>query len=152
MRKAAVELPVALALCALCVAGLLEASGYRGQSSYFPLAVIGFATVLAAIWAGQSAIALARGAGARFEARAGDLARFGFVVAVIVVYTLGVAWLGFFTSTIVMVPVLAAVLGYRQWGVSLVATLAFVTILYGVFRLLLAIPLPREAVLGFIGG
>jgi putative tricarboxylic transport membrane protein len=152
MRKAAVELPVALALCALGVGGLVEASGYRGQSSYFPLAVLGFGTALAVVWAGQCSLALARGAHPRFEARAGDFARFGFVVVVIVLYTLAVAWAGFFTATLVMVPALAGVLGYRRWGVAILATLVFVTVLYGVFRLLLSIPLPREAVLGFIGG
>jgi hypothetical protein len=151
MNKQTVELTVALAVGALCAGGLVESWGYSGQSSYMPIAVLAFAACMSLIWAAQSALGLVRGSTERMDVEGPVLARFAFLVVAIVAYVLGVTWLGFFTSTLIMVPVVAAVLGYRHWAVSLTATLAFVAVLYGVFRLLLSIPLPEEAVLGLLG-
>ena len=151
MNRSLVELLVAGAVCGLCVAGLLEAWSYAGASRYMPVAVIGFALGLGLIWAAQNAVALVRGRAERMAVPSGDLGRFAGIVLAVALYVLGVVWIGFFTSTLVMVPALSAALGYRRWRVALVATLGFAAVLYGVFRLLLAIPLPPEAVLGLVG-
>lgn len=152
MTKQTVELIVASVVGALCAGGLVEAWGYSDQSSYMPIAVLAFAACMSLIWASQSALGLVRGRTDRLAVEEPILARFAFIVGATVAYVLGVTWLGFFTSTLIMVPIMAAVLGYRHWTVSLTATVAFVAVLYGVFRLLLSIPLPEEAILGFVGG
>ncbi|MBJ3774877.1 tripartite tricarboxylate transporter TctB family protein [Acuticoccus mangrovi] len=151
MNRRTVELVVALAVGALCVGGLFEAYSYRGQSSTMPLAVVGTALALSLIWAVQSAVGLARGDTAAFSPSPLEALRFAIVVVAAVLYVYGVIHVGFFTSTVIMVPVLAAALGYRNWLASLIATVIFVAVLYGVFHMLLAIPLPPETLLGSLG-
>ena len=150
-NRAAIELGSALIVAAVSVGALVEASGYRGASAYMPLAVTAFATALALVWAGQSALALARGSGGRFEISAQAVARFVVIVAAVVAYVFGITYAGFFTATVLMVPALAFAIGYRDVVTTALATIGFCLVLYGVFRLLLSIPLPPEAILQIPG-
>lgn len=150
-NRAAVELAVALGVGAISVAGVLEASGYRAGSSTMPLAVTAFAAALSAVWAVQAGTALARGTWGRLEVTGGAVRRFALVVAATVLYVLAVTHVGFFTSTLVMVPLFAFAIGYRNLKVALAATAGFCVVLYGVFRLLLKIPLPQEVLLRGLG-
>lgn len=152
MRKNIIELVVALAVASLAAAGLVEASGYQGQSGYMPIAILALATLLSLAWAGQCLYGL--------RARTGEVIRpdlstalrlSGFALAV-AAYVLGVTYVGFFTSTLLMLPLLSAFLGYRNWRVSVGVAVGFVAILYCVFQLLLSIPLPPEAVIQFARG
>ncbi|WP_420394518.1 tripartite tricarboxylate transporter TctB family protein [Acuticoccus sp.] len=152
VNRFSVELLVACALAALCVAGLFEAWSYRAASKYTPVAVMGLALILSLVWMAQNAIPLVRGRFQELHVERGEVARFVGVVLAVATYVTGVVQIGFFTSTLVMVPLLSAAVGYRSWPIALAATVGFVAVLYGVFRLLLSIPLPPEAVLGLVGG
>ncbi|MCF3933831.1 tripartite tricarboxylate transporter TctB family protein [Acuticoccus sp. M5D2P5] len=151
MPRSVIELVAALVATAVAVAGIVEASGYRGASSYMPLAVTGIAAVLGLVWAGQSAFALARGAGGTMQFPAALVGRFIIIVAAAVAYVYGIAHIGYFTSTIIMVPVLSTAIGYRNFVVTVLATIGFCAVLYAVFRLLLSVPLPPEAILNLLG-
>lgn len=150
-NRAAIELAAALGVGAISVFGVVEASRYHGASSYMPLAVTGLSVALAGVWAVQSALALARGRGAYFTIPAPVMVRFAIVVAAVVLYVVGIGSVGFFTSTVVMVPGLAMLIGYRNVPVALIATAGFCAVLYGVFRLLLAVPLPPERLFQAMG-
>ena len=150
-NRAAIELVAALAVGAVSAAAVAESYGYRGASSYMPTIIAGFAVALSAIWALQSAVALARGTWAPFEITGAAVLRFATIVAVTALYVLGITYAGFFTSTVVMVPLFAFLIGYRNLPVALIATAGFCVILYCVFRLLLKIPLPPETLLEQIG-
>lgn len=151
MNRRVVELFAAVAVGLIFTMLLVESFHYRGQSSYMPIATTGLAVILCAGWAVQSARLLVTGRGDRYDATPADFGRFALVVGVGILYVLGVTFVGFFTSTIIMVPGLAFALGYRSLKVAIVATVGFIVVLYGVFELLLSIPLPQEALFGMTG-
>nr|WP_249219206.1 tripartite tricarboxylate transporter TctB family protein [Loktanella sp. SALINAS62] len=129
-----------------------EALGYRGRSSYVPSAATGLGVAMCLFWV-ISVMRLSPEEGnARLPVTRSDLQQFALIVLTGILYLLGFAWIGFFTSTIIVVPFLAAALGYRNWNVLVFTTLGFVILLYGVFRLLLSVPLPREAIFALFGG
>ena len=99
-----------------------------------PMAVTGLSVSLCLIWAGQSALALSRGdpAGATPEGR-GELPRLALIAAIIVLYILAIQYVGFFMSTVAMIPLLSGSLGYRRWTITLLTTAAFACVLYAVF-------------------
>lgn len=151
MTKRTLEL-VAAALVAVVFAALfLEAMTYRGRSSYVPSAATALGFVMCLFWM-ISALRLSPEKGdAPLPVTREDLGRFSLILFAGLLYMIGFAWIGFFTSTLIVVPVLAAVLGYRNWKVLVVTTIGFVILLYGVFRLLLSVPLPPEAILALMG-
>ena len=151
MRKSVVELVVGVVLTAVSLAGLVEAWSYSGQSGLLPRAVLVAAVFLSLVWCLQSLRAM-RADGERIVIEKPRLARFGALLLGGALYVLGIAWVGFFTSTIIIVPAIAISLGYRNWTVILLSTLGFVVVLYAVFRLLLGIPLPDELILTLFAG
>lgn len=151
MTKRTLELIAAALVAAVFAFLFFEALSYRGRSSYVPSAATGLGFVMCLFWM-ISAIRLRPEEGdVPLPVTRADLTRFGLIVLAGVLYLLGFAWIGFFTSTLIVVPVLAAALGYRNWTVLIPTTLGFVILLYGVFRLLLSVPLPREAILALMG-
>lgn len=150
-NRAVIELVAALGVGAISVLGVVEASRYNGASSYMPLAVTGLAVALSGVWAVQAALALARGGGGSFDIGAHLLARFAIIVAAVIAYVAGIGTIGFFTSTFIMVPGLAILIGYRNIPVALLSTVGFCVVLYAVFRLLLSIPLPPERLFQAMG-
>lgn len=151
MNRDVVELVSALAVGLVFAAGLVVAMGYRGHSAYLPVASTGLATLLCVIWALQSVRAMMAAPSKQFGVSAGELGRFAQIVLMAAAYVLVTTWAGFFTATFIMVPGMAFVLGYRHPRMAFLVTAIFAAVLYGVFRLLLSIPLPREAVLTFLG-
>lgn len=152
MNRNIVELFAAVLVCVFFAFALVEAWSYKGQSSYMPVAVTGFAVVMAGIWITQSVWKLATLASpAVFDPSSGDMLRFGAILIVMTIYVLGVTYLGFFSTTIVMVPVLAFLAGYRNLPATALGTILFVVGLYAVFRLLLSIPLPQDRLLNLVG-
>lgn len=152
MNGKAIELVIALVVAAVFAALFSEAQSYSAQSKMMPMAVTGLAVALSLIWAFQCGISLVRhGSGERLPA-GDELGRLATIIAAVVVYILCVQYLGFFTATIVMIPLLSGLVGYRNWRISLLVTAGFVVVLYAVFRLLLSIPLPPETLLEVVIG
>ncbi|WMS44677.1 tripartite tricarboxylate transporter TctB family protein [Acuticoccus sp. MNP-M23] len=151
MPKGAIELFAALVVTLVAAAGIFEASSYRGASAYMPVAVTGLATALGVVWMAQSVLGLARGTSGTLNVPAPVLVRFVAIVAIAAGYVFAIAHFGYFTATIVMVPLLSTAIGYRNYRVTLLTTIGFCVVLYGVFRLLLSVPLPPETLLEMIG-
>ena len=62
----------------------------------------------------------------------------------IFVYILAVQWLGYFTSSVVFIPVFAYVLGERSWTMLGVSTILFLLMIYLVFVVAFERPVPIE--------
>ena len=151
MTKRTLELVAATLVAIVFAALFLEALTYRGRSSYVPSAATALGFVMCLFWMISARRLSPEEGDMPLPVTGVDLRRFGLIVLAGFLYLLGFAWLGFFTSTLIVVPVLAALLGYRNWKVLLVTTIGFVILLYGVFRLLLSVPLPPEAILTLMG-
>ncbi|MEQ3625393.1 MAG: tripartite tricarboxylate transporter TctB family protein [Celeribacter sp.] len=79
--------------------------------------------------------------------------RAGLVVAAGGLFLLiGMSILGFFTTAAIAVPAMAWGLGYRRPLGLLLGTACFIVLLLLVFRALLALPLPPEAIFTLFGG
>lgn len=150
MPRPLIELIIALLVGVLCIVGFFEATEYRGASGYLPKTVLVLGFVLSAIWALQSALWLRRTEWSvqRSEGRLGKLLVFmGLVLAYVVI----IPMLGFFTSTLVFVPSVIVLLGYRKRAVVVAAPLVFVAVLYLLFGLVLQVQLPEELLLQLAG-
>ena len=151
MTRRILEIVAAVSVAIVFAVLFFEALSYRGRSSYVPSAATGLGFVMCLFWM-ISALRLSPEDGdVPLPVTRADLRRFGLIIFAGLLYLLGFAWIGFFTSTLIVVPVLAAALGYRNWKVLIVTTLGFVIVLYGVFRLLLSVPLPPEVILALMG-
>ncbi|WP_093424731.1 tripartite tricarboxylate transporter TctB family protein [Tranquillimonas alkanivorans] len=152
MNRSAFECVTALVVLAASAAGLVESLGFRNQGAIMPVTVTALASALSAIWLATSAVAVVRGTGKRVELDGRKVARFSVLCFAAVAYVYLMSRIGFFTTTILVVPALAFIGGYRNAKVLVAATIGFVVVLYGVFRGLLSVPLPDDLLLSLIGG
>ena len=150
MRRATLEMLVALGLAALCVAGAVEAATFPGDSAYLPLAALAVATVLSLIWAGQSLAGRLRD-GPIITIDRAELRRLGIIAGGAIALGGLIPLLGFFTTFALAIPGTAYALGHRRPRDLAIATVAFVGLLYVVFVLVLERPLPPEIVQSLIG-
>ena len=146
-----VELVVALILLALSALGLTAATDFPGASAYLPTAVLGLSCALSLVWMMQSVLAMRRERPTlRLDPQ--ETRRLITLAVLTLAYALAMQLIGFFTATVLFLPVAGIALGYRQWFGLTVATVGFVVLLYAVFGVLLRTPLPRERVLELLGG
>lgn len=146
-----VELLFALAILALAGAGLAEATAFPRASAYLPVAVLGLTCALGLAWAVQSLVAIARER-PTLAINPAEARRLVTLALLSPLYALAMGTIGFFTSTILFLPIAALTLGYLNWRGIALATVAFVGLLYAVFGLLLKTPLPAERLLQLGGG
>lgn len=151
MNRAAVECVAALVVLAASAAGLVESFSFHKQNEIMPIAVTALACALSVVWLTTSAVAVLCGTGERIELDTGEIMRFGMICLAAVAYAYLMYRIGFFTTTVLVVPALAFIGGYRNAKVLAAATIGFVVVLYGVFRGLLSIPLPDDLLLSLIG-
>ena len=67
-------------------------------------------------------------------------------------YTVSIPWLGFYTATFLAIPVISGAIGYRNLPAMLLSSCVFTVVVYGIFKLFLAVPLPEELVVRLMGG
>ena len=146
-----VELAVALVVLALAGAGLVDATGFPRASAYLPTAVLGLTCALSLAWAAQSVVAIRRERPS-LALDPAEMRRLVTLAVLSLLYALAMEEIGFFTATVLFLPVAAFALGYRNWLGILLATAVFVAVLYGVFGLLLQTPLPDERIFEILGG
>lgn len=151
MRKAKIETGASLLVCAISIFGFWEAWGYAGEGGLMPRGIMALIILLSVIWVIQSARALQRGAGGMIAPSPKQLRFAGMLVAAGLGLLFGMRLIGFYTSAAIIVPLLGYGLGYRNLRGLAVGTLLFLLLLVAVFRLLLAVPLPPEAILTMIG-
>ncbi len=151
MNRHAMELVAAGIFAGFFAILLAKGVGYSSRSSYMPVAASGIGLAMCLIWSVGALRQIAAGRSERLVMGRPDLVRFGLILGAGMIYLAGFVWIGFFTSTLILVPVMSLALGYRNLVVIALTTLGFVILLYAVFRLLLAVPLPREALLSVFG-
>lgn len=151
MNRSAFECVTALTVLAASAAGLFESLGFRGQGAIMPVTVTALASALSTIWLATSAVAVVRGTGKVVELDGREVGRFVVLCFAAVAYVYLMSRIGFFTTTILVVPALASIGGYRNAKVLAAATIGFVIVIYGVFRGLLSVPLPDDLILSLIG-
>ncbi|MBL3575959.1 tripartite tricarboxylate transporter TctB family protein [Rhodovulum sulfidophilum] len=151
MNRHAIELVAAGLFAGLFAVLLSQGIGYPSRSSYMPVAASGIGLTMCLFWSVKAVRLLAAGEGENIYTTRADLVRFGLILGGGMAYIVGFIWLGFFTSILILVPAMSRALGYRNWVVIAATTLGFAIVLYAVFRLLLAVPLPPEALLTLFG-
>lgn len=146
-----IELVVALVVTALAAVGLAEATGFPRTSAYLPFAVLGLTCALGLAWAAQSVLAIRREP-PTLRLDPAETRRLLTLAALSLLYAFGMEWIGFFTATVIFLPLAAFTLGYRSLPGLAVSTAAFMALLYAVFGLLLRTPLPPERIMQLVGG
>jgi hypothetical protein len=146
-----VELVVALVILGLAALGLVATMGFPRASAYLPTAVLGLAGALSFAWAVQSVLAIRR-APPTFDVDPNEARRLVTLAGLALLYAFAIETVGFFTSTILFLPLAGSLLGYRNPAGLAISTVAFIALLYAIFGLLLRTPLPPERILGLIGG
>lgn len=116
-----------------------------------PRGIMALMILLSAIWVIQSARALQQGTGGMIAPTSGQLRSAAMLVTAGLGLLFGMKLIGFYTSAAIIVPLLGYGLGYRNLRGLAMGTLLFLLLLAAVFRLLLAVPLPPEAILTMIG-
>ena len=144
MRRATLEMIVALGLMCLCIAGTVEAARFPQESAYLPTAVFAAASLLSLVWAGQSFATRLRRGGGFLILEPLELRRLALIAAGALALAVAIPTLGFFTSFAFLVPGIAWATGYRRPRGLAVGTLIFIGVLYAVFVLILNRPLPVE--------
>ncbi|GHC28288.1 tripartite tricarboxylate transporter TctB family protein [Aidingimonas halophila] len=152
MNRLTFECVSGLVVLAASVAGLVESLSFNKQSAILPVAVTALACALSTIWLVTSAVAFLRGSGERIELDTREIMKLIMILLTALAYVYLMVLIGFFTTTLIVVPALAFMAGYRNAKVLTAATVGFVVILYGVFRGLLSVPLPDDILFSLIGG
>lgn len=125
----------------LALAGVWYALSLGEGPRVFPLLVLTPALVIGPLIMVRGQRKLARGDAPAFFA---SRLRFFQLLTMMVLFILGVQYLGFFTTTVVMVPLTAWTLGYRNLKVIVITTAVFLAFIYGLFIQIFSRPLPPE--------
>ena len=154
MRRATLEMLVALGLAGACVVGAVEAASFPRESAYLPTALLVAGAVLSLIWAVQSLAARMRAdeaAVVRVALPAAEARRLAIIGVGVPGLVLAIQVLGFFTAFALVVPALAYALGYRSLRGLAVGVALFIGLLYLAFVVILERPLPPEIWRGLLG-
>lgn len=151
MNRFLVETIGASGVLALSGLGLLEAWKYSGEGGLVPRVVMILAIMLSGAWLVEAIASMRRGRQAPASGAPIPIRSVVMLLGAGLALLLGMQFVGFFTSTVIIVPALAFGLGYRQPLGLLIGTALFVVLLIVVFRLLLGVPLPPEALLKLFG-
>lgn len=152
MERAKVETGAALVSLMFSVLGLIEAWGYSGEGGMMPRAVMFVMVALSGIWCLQSVRRIGQSSGQLITATPQQLRGAALLAIAGFALLFGMQYLGFFTTAVVILPAVAFGLGYRNPMGLAITTVLFMLLLIVVFRFFLAVPLPAERLLSFIGG
>lgn len=145
MPRQIVEIAVAAVIFVASGFGIRQALTFTGAAAYMPVVVLGFAMILCCIWAAQSLISLRR---ERIDivVKIDEFRRLIIIAALSLVYVLMIPVLGFFSATVLFIPITAFWLGLRNLKVIALATVGFTGLLYVTFNMVLNTPLPPELI------
>ncbi len=73
-----------------------------------------------------------------------NVRRFFLMVVYMLLFFLGMDYLGYFTTSIIMLPLLSWLLGYRKPKVVMIGTICFLSLIYLLFIVIFSRPLPQE--------
>ena len=120
--------------------------GFYADSAYIPIGVGALMGLFALplIWRGAMGILSTRSSNPPIAALVEHPGRFVATLACCLIYYLALPSVGFYTTSALFIILLAVVLGERRPLVVLGITLGFITLLYGLFAVVLKRPLPVE--------
>lgn len=144
IRKASIELAVAIPAAILSVLGALHASSFPQQTAYLPTTVLSIMSLLLVLWAFQSVMALRRNQSSTLILEKGKARRFLLLVLSTATLIALAPALGFVTSFFIFIPLSGFILGYKHWKPLLAAGTIFSLLIYLIFKVLLSRPLPPE--------
>ncbi|MGB5917849.1 tripartite tricarboxylate transporter TctB family protein [Arcobacter sp.] len=147
IKKIYLEIIIAISLVGICLAGLIfEVSTYSGTSSIMPYGVLTIAGVLSLFWFIQSILELRKTQVLEKDVFEGSIEskRFFVFFCITLIYVIGITLIGFFTATIIAIPIISISMGYRSLMGIAVTTVLFTAIIFIVFSLFLKVPLPLE--------
>lgn len=137
----------ALALITLSLAALLYITGVPAQAAMFPRLVAGALLGLSGLYLAREMLRRSTEPRADFFHNA---SRFALALTIVITYALTFPQLGYFTTTIVFIPVFAAAIGMRRYLLTLTATAGFSAVVYLVFVVFLNRRLPPERLLDLL--
>lgn len=144
MKQIHVEALIAVVSVLLCALGFQHALGYQGETGLLPRAVLLIALVLTSIWLVKTLWRCRSDTSEPLAPTPLVFRRVAVLICAAAVFLLGFEFVGFYTTSAVVVPVTAWGLGYRHKTGLLIGTVLFVLLLLGVFNWLLKVPLPAE--------
>lgn len=148
MTQKQVEVAFCAAFLALLVAGWISLSEVPPQAQLFPHMIIGLTGAVTAAMAVRALHAMATGRDDPSWRMFKDFGRWLIAVVALPLYVFGVSTIGYFTSTMIFIPALAIVLGYRRPIVAITIALVFDAAIYGIFITLFGRRLPADILLG----
>lgn len=144
LRKTYVEALIAAVSVLFCVLAFRQALSYQGETGLLPRAVLLIALVLTSIWLVKTLWRCRSDTSDPVVPTPLLLMRVTVLICAAAVFLFGFEFVGFYTTSAIVVPATAWGLGYRHKTGLLIGTVLFVLLLIGVFNWLLKVPLPAE--------
>lgn len=136
------DVVLGLSVAVLAALGSYKATSFSSGAEIFPLIVLVPMVIVGLVIAIRGQIKLVKsGDNPVFYAHFG---RFISVVLLIVLALVGLNYLGFLTTSAIVIPCISFLLGYRKPLPVAIVTVSFIAVVYIVFIKLLARPLPSE--------
>ena len=148
MNQKQVEIAFCAGFLVLLIAGWISLSGIPAQARLFPRMIIGFTAFVTMAMGLRALWALKTGDGDPAWRMFENVSRWAIAVVALPLYVLGVATIGYFTATLIFIPVLAIALGYRRPLVAIAIALVFDVAIYAVFISLFGRRLPADIIVG----
>lgn len=147
IKKIYLEIIISISLITICLLGLIfEVSTYTGASAIMPLGILSIVIILSLIWLVQSMFELKRSSSSTDDMITDDIEskRFFVFFCISFIYVIAISSIGFFTATIIAIPIMSISMGYRNLIGITISTVLFTSIIFVVFNLFLKVPLPLE--------
>lgn len=138
----------------ICLLGLIfEVSTYTGSSAIMPYGVLILATLLSLFWLIQSILGLKNHISLNNESilENSEILKLFIFICIILIYVIGISLIGFFSSTIIAIPIISISMGYKNPKGIILTTILFTSIIFMVFKIFLKVPLPIEIWNRFLG-
>lgn len=148
MNQKQVEIAFCAGFLVLLIAGWISLSGIPAQARLFPRMIIGFTSFVTLAMAVRALWALRTGGGDPSWRMFVNVGRWAITVVALPLYVLGVTTIGYFTSTLIFIPALAIVLGYRRPLLAISIALVFDVAIYAVFISAFGRRLPADIIVG----
>lgn len=141
------DIALGLIFVGLGIAAAWMATSYSGAGGTYPM-VLG---IILTLFGGAVALRAVRRQSDAERVLVDAPSKMITAVGVAAIYVALVVPLGFYTSSLLLMLMLPAALGFRQGLYALIVALVFMTIVYLVFSVLLEKPLPKEALAPLLG-
>ncbi|GAB4391522.1 MAG: hypothetical protein Tsb0032_03650 [Kiloniellaceae bacterium] len=143
------DMVAAIGLLALAVAGWWQTASLPSDAAMFPRLALSALAVLALVYLVRSLLRARRAQATKPLFK--NAGRFVLAFALIAIYVAVFPRIGFFTATLVFIPVFVMAMGMRRAPLIAIATLAYTVVTYVLFVVLLNRPLPDDLIIGLMG-